>query len=594
MESAKYKLARESACCGVDPSALVYLFDLMVAIELVMTTAAGLAKEHAAKWIKLLRLSVAAICASFGDSITPENLLIQDLIDRRVEIADKLRKTHSTGEATHHSNHLRLLLAFARGLGIKHALFNVQQEWEQLPFFGKDRAAQMVIIFLIDRLIHPKELTEQHFKDFRTARMKDYSIPATNQAIAYLKMRIRDVPGLEANFPLLDANPERDDECRLALRYMDPALKTEVEAVIAWLSEEVTPGITRMSECSRKDFLMLLEILCGFADWLPHVGTIASLSDCLNRPTITAHARWLYCTARANQVSIKTRIYTFHAFLTKYPPFANQDWSWMGSEYFPGQQSDPAPGLIAEFPVEPESEIEARRRDRTFDYNYGAIDHLPEMMEERRKSESRHDEAEIGWMLHDEFLMGWLGYYPLPPRCMYECRIHGDRPNLFRASEYPNLVPECLKRTRIPYLVSDDMWVLLFAAEEVPNRNPWEGPLPDRLVPGLVRFLKYRPLLIQGKDPGTLFLNRHGGALNAVTLGKLTGNISESYLGLGKRIPPSAFKDIAAYRHLGRRPGDYSTLASLQNKSVHGVRMRYDLKYKLEHRPKPKRSRHAA
>jgi hypothetical protein len=71
-------------------------------------------------------------------------------------------------------------------------------------------------------------------------------------------------------------------------------------------------------------------------------------------------------------------------------------------------------------------------------------------------------------------------------------------------------------------------------------------------------------------------------------LGKLVGNISERYL--GKRIAPSAFKDIAAYRHLDRRPKDYSTLASLQNKSVHGVRMRYDRKYRLEHRPKPKRS----
>ena len=77
---------------------------------------------------------------------------------------------------------------------------------------------------------------------------------------------------------------------------------------------------------------MLLEILCGFANWLPHVGTIASLSDCLNRPIITVYARWLYYTKRANQVTIKTRIHSLHAFLTTYPPFANQDWSWMCSK----------------------------------------------------------------------------------------------------------------------------------------------------------------------------------------------------------------------------------------------------------------------
>ena len=196
-------------------------------------------------------------------------------------------------------------------------------------------------------------------------------------------------------------------------------------------------------------------------------------------------------------------------------------------------------------------------------------------------------------MFHDECLMGWLGYYPLLPRCMYECRINGDRPNLFDASKYPHLVPESLAKTKNPYLVSDDMWVLRFAAEEVPNRSEIVGPLPDQLVPGLVRFLQYRSLLIQGKDPGTLFLNRDGGALRPSTFyHKLVGNISESYL--GEHIPPSAFRDIAANKHLDRKPNDYSTLASLRCQSEHSVKMRYDPKYRREHRSKPNGAGHAA
>jgi hypothetical protein len=129
MESQKFKLARQSAGYGIDPAALVYLSDLMVAIELVMTTAADLAKEHVSKWLKLLRLSVSAICSALDDDFTPENLLIQDLIDRRAQITDTLRKTHSSGGGTRHSNHLRLLLAFARGMGFAHKLFDVAQEW---------------------------------------------------------------------------------------------------------------------------------------------------------------------------------------------------------------------------------------------------------------------------------------------------------------------------------------------------------------------------------------------------------------------------------------------------------------------------------
>lgn len=580
MESAKFKLARQSAGYGIDPTALIYLFDLIVAIELVMTTAAGLAKEHVTKWIKLLRLSVPAICGALGEEVAPENLLIQDLVDHRMEITGKLSETYAAGEATHHGNHLRLLFAYARGMGVKHKLFEVQQAWEQLPFFGKDRSAQMVIMFLIDNMIHTEDVTEQHLEQFYAKRREDhYSIPATNNAIANLKLRIGETPELKAMFPLLKLGSELQGPFRLALKNMDIALKAEVEVAIGWLGEEAAPGVIRASECTRRGFLMILEILCGFANWLPHVGMIERLSDYLNRPTITVYARFVHCTKKLSPGSIRLRISSLHAFLTSYPPFATQDWSWISA-------------LAAEFPDEAESAIEARRQDRAFDYNYYAIDRLPKMMQERRESKNSRSEMEIGWMLHDEFLMQWLKAYPLPPRCMYECRINGDNPNLFDASKHPNLVPKSLRRTKNPYLLSEDMRVLRFAAEEVPNREAIEGPLIDELLPGLVRFLDYRPKLIQGKDPGTLFLNRDGGALNATTFCKLVRNITESYL--QHPIPPSAFQDIAAYKHLAENPGDYSTLMSLFCLSEHSVRMRYDPQYRLAHRSRPHRAGDAA
>ncbi len=593
MESAKYNLARESAGFGIDPSTLIYLFDLMVAIELVMTTAAGLAKEHVTKWIKLLRLSVPAICAALGDHITPANLRVQDLIDSRAKIKESLRKAHSSTEATRHSNHLRLLLAYARGMGIKHKLFDVEQDWEQIPFFGKDRAAQMVITSLIDNLVRPWETTQEHLNDWYVERRNEhYSIASTNQAIAYLKMRIRETEGWETLFPLLDPRSEQLDPCRMALKKMNLTLRAEVEEALSSLAEEIAPGITRIGERTRQNFLMLFEILCGFADLVPHVGTIEHLSDCLNRSVITAHFRWLHYTGRANQTTIKARIYILHAFLTQYPPFASQDWSWMCSKRLSNPQGDVAGTLVAEFPEEPESKIDARRQARAFNFNYTAVADLLVKMQERGESEFGRSELEIGWMLHDESLMQWLEGYPLPPRCMYECRIKGTRPNLFKASECPDLVPESLKRTKIPHLVSDDMWVLFIEADQVPNRKPIICPLPDQLVPGLVRFLEYRQQLIKGEDPGTLWLNRDGGALKATTFCKLVRNISESYLHYP--IPPGAFRYIAAYRFLSWKPDDYKTLASLLSISEHSAKMRYDPKYRQEHRSKPHPAGYAA
>lgn len=586
MESAKYELARKSAEFGIDPSAVIYVSDLRVAIELVMTEAVGPAKEHVKKWIKLLRQSVPVICAALGNQIKPETLLVQDLIERRAEIRESLRKKHSSDEATRHSNHLRLLLAYARGLGIKHKLFDVEQDWEQIAFFGKDRAAQMVITSLIDNLVRPRETTPEHLDNWYVERREHhYSIPSTNQAIAYLKMRIHETEDWDTLFPLLDPSSKQLDSCRLAMKHMDPALQAEVEDALSFLAEETAPGATRRGERSRQEFLMLLEILCGFANWLPHVGAIEHLSDFLNRSVITAYARWLNYTKRGNQTTIKVRIYSLHAFLTEYPSFEKQDWSWMCSKAKPGQQEVEECTLVAEFPVEPESEIVARRKARAFDFNYSAAADLLVKMQERRESDRSRDELEIGWMLHDESIMQFLEGYPLPPRCMFECRIGGDNPNLFRASELPDLVPDSLKLTKNPYLISDDMWVLLFDAEEVPYRSPIVGPLPDKLVPGLVRFLEYRKKLIQGEDPGTLWFNRDGGSLNATTFCKLVRNICESYL--KHKIPPSAFQDIAAYRVLADDPEDYSTLASLRCRSEHSVKMRFDRKYRNAHKRKP-------
>ena len=250
---------------------------------------------------------------------------------------------------------------------------------------------------------------------------------------------------------------------------------------------------------------------------------------------------------------------------------------------------DPRPDepctLVAEFSEEPESEIKARRKDRAFDYNYTAAADLLVDMKERRESDRSRSQLEIDWMLHDECLMQFLEGYPLPPRCMFECRINGDNPNLFRAKVYPHLMPDSLANTKNPYLLSDDMWVLRFNAEDIPYHNPIIGPLPDQLVPGLVRFLESRERLVVRGDPGTLWLNRDGGSLNATTFCKLVRNICESYL--KHRIPPSAFQDIAAYRLLADNPEDYSTLASLRCRSEHSVKMRFDRKYRNAHRRKP-------
>lgn len=129
-----------------------------------------------------------------------------------------------------------------------------------------------------------------------------------------------------------------------------------------------------------------------------------------------------------------------------------------------------------------------------------------------------------------------------------------------------------------------EKWSFRFRAEEVPRRRPVSGPMPDILLPTLSLYMRSRPKLIKGNDPGTLFLNRNGGELSSLRLLLLVSDITERYV--GKRISPAAFRTIFSYYWLSRkhRTDRYVTLASILWESVHGTRFRYDAKYRAAYK----------
>jgi hypothetical protein len=580
MSSHKFELARQSASCGIDASTLINLSDLVEATKHVISSAPGLKRRQVNQCLNLLRKSVSAICGALGEGTTQATLLIQDLIDRSAEINERLNEIHLPRESARHSNHLRLLLAFARGMGFSHGLFAVEKEWEELPFLGTDNIAQLLINDLMRKKVRPEDVTHKHLADWRNERReKGYSIAQAGQAISNLKLRIRNA-GLGTRFSKLDTSSARQEPHRLAIKNMSTPLRLEVGDFLGWFAKQDAAGIIRMCKYTRENNTIRLEKLCGFAPRVvPDLGEVKSLQQILNREVITAYARWLINTEKANRESIKTLLYGLHSLLNKHPSFADQDWSWI-------------PELLSEFPQEPESVIEARRQERAFDYDYGAISSLPEAMQKRRESCTIFSEVEIGRMLHDELLMQWLAAYPLQPRCMYECRLNGDHPNLFGGTGKIHLLAEHVKGAASPYLRGDEPWFLRFAAEEVPNRCAIEAPLLLQLITPLKRYLQYRPLLIPESDPGTLFLNREGGKLTRTTFCLLVGDVTERYL--GRRIPPSAFRDISAYKWLANRPSDYATLASIRCASMHSVRMRFDPDYRREQTSRSRRGGTAA
>jgi len=394
---------------------------------------------------------------------------------------------------------------------------------------------------------------------------RECSFAAISQSISQLKYRIRQA-SLQESFPKLDVNSARPAPYRVAMKSMNPLVRIKLEGILEWLAKQDASEVLRMSESTRVAFAERVENLYGFAANQLGLQQIADLSVIFNRDVITAFSRWQFHTGKSKQGTISVILHSFHSVLKAHPLFENQDWSWILD-------------LINEFPQEPESIVNARRDERAFDYDYDTLAAIPQMIRERREAAKGISDEALGWMIHDELLILWLVTYPWPPRCMSECRILGEHPNLMEGSDRIHLQPSNRKNTDIADLVCSDELFFSFGAEEVPKRRAVRGPVPQKLVPLLKQYLECRQLLTQRKGPNTLFLNRCGEELVSSTFRLLVCDITERYV--GKRILPSAFREIFSYNWLNKKPGDYATLASIRWESVHGVRFHFDPQYRM-------------
>ena len=86
--------------------------------------------------------------------------------------------------------------------------------------------------------------------------------------------------------------------------------------------------------------------------------------------------------------------------------------------------------------------------------------------------------------------------------------------------------------------------------------------LPRPLIAPLEEYLgDYRPHLIQGVDPETLFLNQKGKPLSIDQVTDLTYELTQRHG--GRRVNPHSFRDIVAFTWLKEYPKDYLTLSKI-------------------------------
>jgi len=505
-----------------------------------------------------IRRSAEFICRHIGRKQPPALTSTESLITCKTELLKCIKRAKS-GEARNlWEGQWKLLVEFAKALGFQHEILSLEREWDRLSYIVDSYNRPLINQLKID-MIHPKDLTHDHLETWTEHRLSEgRSIGGIEQAISQLKYRIRQ-SNLQSEFPKLNVDSACGQRFSVPIEKMSPEIQVELTSILEWLAEEDRREAIRMSKRTRANIRTEFERLYGFARdyYRPLQGKpLTNLDELLKRPVVKAYVRWLRKKHGYSRNSLKMVVFNLRSALKAHPAFRNRDWEWMVR-------------LLSEFLEEPESVLEKRRKRRAFGYDMDSLRSIPAQLEERRQAAKGLSRIEKGWLIHDELLMLFLTTYPWPPRCLRECRVSGESPNLMKKSPGDDLPRQ---------------WHFYFHPEEVPRRRLAKGPLPKKLVPMLNSYMRYRRALLQGKMADTLFLNRNGEPLTQLRFTLLVCKITRSTL--GKAVPPIGFRDAHGYDWLVRKPGDYGTLASLRWESEYWVRMHFDRDFRNKERAK--------
>jgi integrase len=185
------------------------------------------------------------------------------------------------------------------------------------------------------------------------------------------------------------------------------------------------------------------------------------------------------------------------------------------------------------------------------------------MRKDRDQAEETHKGAPASIAMH-ELLIRFLLILAWRQRNLRELRVFGSNPNLFKGPiprntglNTPPWVDQELERNP-----NAEFWQFAFSKDETKSNVAIHAVLPRKLVDPLEEYLeKYRPKLVQGHDPGTLFVNTHRSALDQTAVSNLVGSVTGKYCGV--RVAPHRFRDLLAYEWLRLNPKDYLTLSKI-------------------------------
>ena len=457
-------------------------------------------------------------------------------------------------------NYLRVLIKVADELGWSMPHPEIPAPWRAIYSVAKTRKCGSVVRYAVEHSIEPAAFGDEELERWADATMAAGRSYSRTTVVKHLFRKAVFDAGLNTAMPTLTRHQR--NTYGVPVRLFPPALRREVEVMMRFKQAEFVADAkgkrTRLRAASARTVVQALGRIYGYA--VAHGHEINTLDDLVSRSTITAFADWCINERTLRPDPVRCALGAVRA---AYSQFRGVDLGWFRN-------------LLAMIPQESEKTIVKRKAKKWLDYD--VLAQVPDKIRAAAEG-GNYSGKKLAVMRRDELLMTILAVLAWRQRNLREAKLgaSADGANIFKEELHP--FSTCAKpdwvKTALVKNPHEKVWQAQFDASETKARNEIEMILPQDIAALLDEWVQvHRPLLVQGADPGTLFLNSQGEAMTQSRMTKTVGELTLRYA--GRRVTPHILRDIVTVGFLKDRPEQYETAAKILWHSTPAmIRQRY-------------------
>jgi integrase len=491
--------------------------------------------------------------------VAPEKLAIEALVDVLPGFrADLEQRDYKRSSVLTYCKSVRMLLVKAEELGWRPLEPEAYGEWQLILEPATKAGLRGVVRYAVRHNIAPWDFSDRDLDAWGETLLAAGRSHTTVCDYKVLFKRVLSKSGLTELLPRL-SYPQPPKTYGVSLSRFSAPLRAEVEHLLAWKQADFAPH--RPHRCRHRAVTAELLKACiqqlyGFAiniqPTLPSVGgtqpkqpgSINSLVDLVNSDRLTSWVEWRINHRKNLTGSVKGDIGMLYSAMRYYPAFAGHNFTWFSE-------------LLPQISETPRSGIDERKLSKYVDYD--DLWTIPSMIQEERRKLDGEARKKQALLVRDQLLILWLLILPWRQRNIREC---GLGKNLLKAELPPMGGIEIPKWVKAEFRANPraTFWQFHFREWETKNGEQVRAALPRQLIPLLEEYLNHhRPFLLNGSDPGNLFVTRVGNHFTSDAIEYAVQDITVRYL--QKRVTPHPVRDIFAYKWLQENPRDYLTLS---------------------------------